>query len=335
MKRIAWRRIAGRALACIVPWLVLGLPGALPQARAQDYPNRPIRLVIGYAPGGLGDLLSRLIADRMSARMKQPVLVENRVGAGGTIAAGLVAKAPPDGYTLLQGTAAEITYASSVHGAKLAYDPAKDLAPITMLNLSAMALVAHPGRGLNSVKELIDFARANPGRLNIASFGNGSSSHFAAEMFKASNGLDIQHVPYKGSGPAVQELMAGRVDILFDTVASSAQHARSGKLVPLAVTSPQRAAPLPQVPTFRELGIGGVELQPWAALFAPAGTPEAIIQRLNREVRDILALPEVSERLASLAAGGTPSSPEELGAHVRAEIARIAKVVNEAKLKFD
>ena len=315
--------------------LLLGLLTCVATVSAQEYPNKPIRFVIGYAPGGLGDLLARLLADKMSSRMKQPVLVENRLGAGGTIAAGLVAKAAPDGYTLLQGTAAEITYASSIHGPRLTYDPAKDLAPISMLNISAMVLVAHPSRGFASVKDVVDFARANPGRLNIASFGNGSSSHFAAEMFKAANGVEIQHVPYKGSGPAVQELMAGRVDILFDTVASSAQHARAGRLVPLAVTSPQRALPLPQVPTFRELGDRGVDLQPWAALFAPAGTPEAVIQRLNREVREILALPDVSERLTSLAAGGTPSSPEELGAHVKAEIARIAKVVGDAKLKFD
>ena len=302
---------------------------------AQTYPAKPVRLVIGYAPGGLGDLLARLVADKLTSRLGQPVLVDNRVGAGGTIAAEFVAKAPPDGYTLLQGTAAETTYAVSTVGSRLPYDPARDLAPISMLNLAPLVLVAHPSLGFASVKDVVDYGKANPGRLNYASFGMGSSSHFAAELFKAAIDLDLTHIPFKGSGPAVQEVMAGRVQLLFDTVASSAQHVRSGRLVALAVTSAQRAAPLPQVPTFKEIGISGVELQPWAVLFAPARTPAPIIARLNHDVREVLALPEVRERLAALAADAAPSSPEELGAHVRGEIARIARIVSEARLKFE
>ncbi len=324
------KRIARFAAALVLPLLLVA-----GMAAAQDYPTRPLRIVIGYAPGGLGDLLARMLADKLAPRLGQAVVVENRVGSGGTIAAELVAKAAPDGYTLLQGTAAETTYAPSTVGARLPYDPARDLAPITMLNGAQMVLVVHPSTGFTSVKDLVDYAKANPGKLNYASFGNGSSSHFAAELFKGVAGLDMVHIPYKGSGPAVQETMAGRVQILFDTVASSAQHVRASRLVALAVTGNTRAAFLPQVPLFKEAGYPAVELQPWAGLFAPAGTPPAIIQRLNREVRDVLLLPEISDKLKALGAGPTPGTPEELGAHVRAEIARVSRVVDGAKLKFD
>ena len=302
---------------------------------AQDYPSRPVRIIIGYAPGGLGDLLARMLAEKLTPRLGQPVIVENRVGSGGTIAADVVAKAAADGYTLLQGTAAETTYAPSTFGARLPYDPARDFAPITLLNVAQMVLVVHPSTGFTSVRDLVDYAKANPGRLNYASFGNGSSSHFAAELFKAAAAIDMVHIPYKGSGPAVQETMAGRVQLLFDTVASSAQHVRAGRLVALAVTGNTRANFLPQVPLLKEAGFAAVELQPWAGLFAPAGTPPAVIQRLNREVREVLLSAEISDRLNVLGAGPAPGTPEELAAHVRAEIIRVGRVVEGAKLKFD
>lgn len=302
---------------------------------AQDYPSRPVRIIIGYAPGGLGDLLARMLAEKLTPRLGQPVIVENRVGSGGTIAADVVAKAAADGYTLLQGTAAETTYAPSTVGARLPYDPARDFAPITLLNVAQMVLVVHPSTGFTSVRDLVDYAKANPGRLNYASFGNGSSSHFAAELFKSAAGIEMVHIPYKGSGPAVQETMAGRVQLLFDTVASSAQHVRAGRLVALAVTGNTRANFLPQVPLLKEVGFAAVELQPWAGLFAPAGTPPAVIQRLNREVREVLLSAEISDRLNALGAGPAPGTPEELAAHVRAEIIRVGRVVEGAKLKFD
>ena len=302
---------------------------------AQDYPSRPVRIIIGYAPGGLGDLLARMLAEKLTPRLGQPVIVENRVGSGGTIAADVVAKAAADGYTLLQGTAAETTYAPSTVGARLPYDPARDFAPITLLNVAQMVLVVHPSTGFTSVRDLVGYAKANPGRLNYASFGNGSSSHFAAELFKAAAAIDMVHIPYKGSGPAVQETMAGRVQLLFDTVASSAQHVRAGRLVALAVTGNTRANFLPQVPLLKEVGFAAVELQPWAGLFAPAGTPPSVIQRLNREVREVLLTAEISDRLNALGAGPAPGTPEELAAHVRAEIIRVGRVVEGAKLKFD
>jgi tripartite-type tricarboxylate transporter receptor subunit TctC len=308
---------------------------SLPAMAQQDYPNRPIRLMVGYAAGGLGDVLARMVAERLGARLGQPVLVENRLGAGGTISAAYVAKAAPDGYTLMQGAAAEITYAVSTSGGKLPYDPVRDLTPITLLNISPLVLVVNPGTGFTTVKQLVDYGKANPGKLNYASFGNGSSSHFAAEMFKSAAGLDMVHVPLKGSAPAMQEVVAGRVELLFDTIANSGPQIRAGKLVPLAVTTAQRATTLPNVPSFKEIGMPAVELAPWAGMFAPAGTPAPIIARLNREVRELLLQPDLRDRLSAMSADPAPGTPEELGAHVKAEIARIAKVVSDAKLRFD
>lgn len=322
------------SIAARICFALSALLAALPSI-AQDYPNRPVKLLVGYAPGGLGDVLARLVADKLTARLGQPVVVENRLGAGATIAAGFVAKAPADGYTLLMGAAAETTFAVSTFGPKLPYDPARDLAPISMLNVAALVLITNPSLGFSTVKELIDYGKANPGKLNYASFGNGSSSHLAAEMFRSATGLNVVHVPFRGSAPAMQEVLAGRIPFMFDTVANSIAQIRAGKLTALAVTSPQRTTSLPQVPTFKEIGMSGIELMPWAGLFAPAGTPATIIQRLNRDVRDALGQPDIRDRLRSLSADAAPSTPEELGAHVKAEIARVARIVNEAKLKFE
>ena len=327
-------RVSRHRLCSLLVLLVAAL-SPLQATGQQDYPNRPIRLMVGYAAGGLGDVLARIVAERLGSRLGQPVIVENRLGAGGTISAAYVAKAAPDGYTLMQGAAAEMTYAVSTVGPKLPYDPVRDFAPITLLNISPLVLVVNPASGFTTVKQLIDHGRANPGKLNYASFGNGSSSHFAAEMFKAAAGLDMVHVPLKGSAPAMQEVLAGRVDLLFDTVANSLPQIRAGKLIALAVTTPERAIAIPAVPSFKEIGMPAVELAPWAGMFAPAGTPAPIIARINREVRELLQQPELRDRLSAMSADPVPGTPEELGARVKAEVARIARVASEAKLKFE
>ncbi|VCU71815.1 Tripartite tricarboxylate transporter family receptor [Pigmentiphaga humi] len=319
-------------LACACAAAAPAVPG---RAAAQDYPVRPIRIVIGYAPGGLGDTLARVVADKLGARLGQPVIVENKPGAGGVIAAEYVARAAPDGYTLLQGTAAEMTYAASMVGAKLGYDATRDFAPISMLNAAQMVLVASPALGVKSVPELRQYAGRHSGKLNYASFGVGSSAHFAAEIFKSQTGMDITHIPFKGSEPAVQEVAAGRVQLLFNTVASSIPYIQAGRLVPLAVTGQARADALPEVPTFGQIGLSGVDLSPWAGLFAPKGTPAEIVRRLNGEVRAVLTSAEVESRLTALGAAPLPSTPEALGARVAQETETIKALVKKANLKFE
>lgn len=299
-------------------------------AAAQDvaaFPARTVRIVVPFPPGGVTDRLARVVAQKMQENWGQPAVVDNRPGASGMIAAQHVAKSPPDGYTLMMGHIGTHAINPSLF-ANLPYDPVRDFAPVSLLVSVPNILLLHPSVPATSVAELIALARAQPGTLNFASPGSGTSGHMSAELLKSLTGIDIVHIPYKGPGPALQDLLAGQVNMLFDTVASSMPQVRAGKVRGLAVTTATRSAIAPDVPTMAEAGVAGYEIAPWFAAYAPAGTPPAVIDRLNAEMRRILALPDV--RAAFVDQQGMTligSSPAELGAHTQREIAKWARVV--------
>jgi tripartite-type tricarboxylate transporter receptor subunit TctC len=301
-------------------------------AAAQDYPNRPIRLIVTVPPGGAADFIARLVGGKIGESLGQPLLVENRGGAGGTIAADTVAKAPPDGYTLLQNSIT--THGVGPHlYTKLPYDPVKDFAPISALALLPLIMAVNAELPAKSVDELVRLAKSS--NLNFASSGNGGAPHMAAELFKSVTGAPITHVPYKGSGPAVADLVGGRVQIMFDAAPSLIQHIRSGKLRVLAAASPQRNRLLPEVPTFAELGHPKVAVSLWYGLLAPAGTPRAAIEKVNAAAVKALESPDVREKLLAQGAEPMPGSPEAFAAFMQEEMTKWAPVVKRAGVKLD
>jgi tripartite-type tricarboxylate transporter receptor subunit TctC len=304
-----------------------------PAAAAQsDYPSRPIRLIVTVPPGGAADFIARLVGAKLAESFGQPVLVDNRGGAGGTIATDAVAKAPADGYTLLQNSIT--THGVGPHlYAKLPYDPVKDFAPVSGLALLPLIMAINADLPFKSVQELI--ADSRKGSLNFASSGNGGAPHMAGELFKSETGASITHVPYKGSGPAVADLVGGRVQIMFDAAPSLIQHVKSGKLRVLAAASAQRNRLLPEVPTFAELGYPKVAVSLWYGLLAPAGTPRPVIDRLNRETRKALEAPDVREKLLAQGAEPMPGSPEAFATFMQEESAKWAPVVKQAGVKLD
>ena len=295
-----------------------------------DYPTHPLRLVVTVPPGGAADFIARLVGGKLGDALGQPVVVENKAGASGTIAADAVAKAPADGYTLLQNSI-------TTHGVgphlfeKLPYDPVRDFAPVSGLALLPLIMAVNAELPVRDVKELVAYAKTHS--VNFASSGNGGAPHMAAELFKSVTGAPIVHVPYKGSGPAVADLVGGRVQIMFDAAPSLIAHVRSGKLRVLAAASTERNPLLPDVPTFAELGYPKVNVSLWYGLLAPAGTPRPIIERLNRTVGQILESKDVVERLQ--AQGGEPmrGSPEAFGQFMREEMAKWAPIVRQAGIK--
>ena len=304
-----------------------------PAAAAQtDYPNRPVRLVVTVPPGGAADFIARLVGAKLAESLGQPVLVDNRGGAGGTIATDAVAKAAADGYTLLQNSIT--THGVGPHlYARLPYDPVKDFAPVTGLALLPLIMAVNADLPFKSVPELI--AGSKKESLNFASSGNGGAPHMAAELFKSATGASITHVPYKGSGPAVADLVGGRVQIMFDAAPSLIQHVKSGKLRVLAAASAQRNRLLPEVPTFAELGYPKVAVSLWYGLLAPAGTPRPVIDRLNRETRKALEAADVREKLLAQGAEPMPGSPEAFATFMHEESAKWAPVVKQAGVKLD
>jgi len=297
-----------------------------------DYPNRPIRLVVTVPPGGAADFIARLVGAKLAESLGQPVLVDNRGGAGGTIATDAVAKAPADGYTLLQNSIT--THGVGPHlYARLPYDPVKDFAPVSGLALLPLIMAVTAELPPRNVDELIRFSKSNS--LNFASSGNGGAPHMAGELFKSETGASITHVPYKGSGPAVADLVGGRVQIMFDAAPSLIQHVKSGKLRVLAAASAQRNRLLPEVPTFAELGYPKVAVSLWYGLLAPAGTPRPVIDRLNRDTRKALEAPEVREKLLAQGAEPMPGSPEAFATFMHEESAKWAPVVKQAGVKLD
>ena len=301
---------------------------------SQSFPSKPVRLVCPYAPGGATDIISRAIALELSRNLGQPVTVENRPGAGANLGAELVARSAPDGYTLLMG-------GGSLHGitpalyTKLTYDPNRDLAPLIALAGFSNVLVVNPGLKVNSVKELIALAKAQPGSLSYASSGSGSTIHMSGEMFKYLTGVDMLHIPYKGSGPAVTDLMGGQVNLMFDNIPSSMPHIRSGKLRALATTGPVRSPALPDLPTIAEAGVPGYESTGWFGLSVAAGTPQEIIAKLNAESAKGARSPEFSKRMTDLGFEIIGGSPEQMAEMIKVEVKRWAPVVKASGAKVD
>jgi len=301
-------------------------------AAQTDFPNRPLRLVVTVPPGGAADFIARLVGGKLAESLGQPVVVENKAGASGTIAADAVAKAPADGYTLLQNSITTHGIGPHLFG-KLPYDPVKDFAPVSGLALLPLIMAVNAELPARNVNELVAYAKSHS--VNFASSGNGGAPHMAAELFKSVTGAPLVHVPYKGSGPAVADLVGGRVQIMFDAAPSLIAHVRSGKLRVLAAASTERNRLLPDVPTFAELGLAQVNVSLWYGLLAPAGTPRPVIARLNGAVGKVLDSPDVVERLHAQGAEPMRGTPEAFATFMREESAKWAPVVRQANIKAE
>lgn len=301
-------------------------------AQAQSWPSRPLRYIVPFPPGAFNDTLGRTISAELSKTLGQPMVVDNRPGGNSIIGTEAAAKAPPDGYTLF-GAALPFSVIQSLY--KTSFDVTKDFAPITLAGISANLLVAHPAFPVSTVKELIEHARRNPGRINYGSSGNGTSVHLSMELFKSMTKTFMLHIPYRGSAPVVTDLLAGQIDVMFDNVPNVIGHVRAGKMKAIAVSTPQRSALAPDVPTVAEAGVPGYELSVWFGVLAPAGTPRDIIARLNTEIVKVLNAPEVKDRFAKQGVEVQTSTPEQFGEFLRAEVSRWAKVVQDANIKAD
>src|SRR3954470_3479648 len=300
-------------------------------AHAQDYPAKPIRLVVPYSPGGPVDIVGRLTAQKLTDELKQQVIVDNRAGGGGNIAVEIVAKSVADGYTLLMGANGTNAINPNLYP-NLSVKPARDLAPIGMVASSPMILVIHPSVPATSVKELIALAKAKPGAINFASSGNGSTAHLSSELFKSMAGVNIVHVPYKGAGPALTDLVGGQVQIMFTGISSTLPYVKSSRLKALGVSSEKRVAILPDVPTVNE-EIAGYEVTTWYGVFAPVQIPKPYITRLNQTLAAIFAMPDARQRLSALGADPVTDSPEQFAAAIRKETAKWAKVIKDAGVR--
>ena len=304
-------------------------------AWAQDYPNKPVRMVVGFPPGGGTDVVARILSPRLGELLGQPIVIDNRPGATGTVAAGQVAKSTPDGYTIMMGHVSVNAIAPSLF-ANLPYDVNRDFAPIALAAAVPHLVVVHPSLPVGTLKELVAYLKAQPGKLTFPSAGNGSMPHLAGEVFQSLAGVKLVHVPYKGSGQSMQDLLGGQHLVAFDTMPASAPHVRSGKLRAVAVSTAQRVPSFPEVPTAEEAGVPGYVVITWYGVFAPAGTPGAIVNRLHSEMVKAMQTPDVRAKLEGIGADGTVSrSPEEFAALVRADTARYAKIVKDIGLRID
>ncbi len=301
-------------------------------ALAQSWPSKPLRYIVPFPPGAFNDTLARTLAAELPKTLGQPVIVENRPGGNTIIGTELAAKSPPDGYTLY-GAALPFSVIQSLY--KTSFDVTRDFAPITLAGVTPNLLVANPSAPVNNVRELIAYAKANPGKLNYASTGNGTSNHLSFELFKAMTQTAITHVAYKGSAPAVTDLIGGQVDVMFDNTPNVLPHVRSGKLKALAVSSKDRTPLAPEVPTVDEAGVPGYDDGVWLGLLTVAGTPAPIVQRLNGEMVKILTSPEIRERFGKIGVEVVAGSPEHFSRFLKSEVARWAKVVQDAGIKAD
>ena len=301
---------------------------------AEPYPAKPVRFVIAFSPGGPSDILTRLIGGKLAESMGQPFVFDNRPGAGGNIAGEIVAKSPPDGYTLLMGNNSILATNASLYK-NMGFDPVKDLAPIALVASQPNILVVHPSVPVKSVKEFIALAKSRPGELNYASSGSGAAAHLAAELFKSMTKTTMVHVPYKGAGPALIDVLAGQCQVMFATALSVQPYLQSGRLRPLAVTTATRSPTMPALPTVAEAGVPGFEASTWHGVVAPAGTPDAVIARLNTEINRVLKLPDVRERLTSQGAEIIGGTPQDFAAYIRKEIPKWAKVVRDSGARAD
>jgi tripartite-type tricarboxylate transporter receptor subunit TctC len=298
------------------------------------YPDKPIRLVVPYPPGGFTDILGRLLSAQLQTRLGQTVVVDNKGGGGSTIGSALVARAPADGYTLLL-VAPDLAINESLMASRLSYDARKDFSPVIRAAWSPMVLVTHPSVPAKNVAEFLALAKARPGKINFASGGIGTGAHLALELFKTRAGVDVTHVPYKGNGPATSDLLGGQVSAMFLQYAVAKPHIAGGKLVMLATPSGKRSAAIPDVPTIAESGLPGFDVEPWFGIVAPAGTPAAIVNRLNAEIGKIMQQNDVKEMLASVGAAPSISSPQEFGKFIDSEVTRWAEVVKASGAKAE
>ena len=299
---------------------------------AQGYPSKPVKMIVGFSPGGGTDILARIVGQKLGEAWGQSVIVENRPGASATIGAAVVAKAPPDGYTLAMGQLTPNAIAPALF-ASLPYDAVKDFVPIILVGTSPNVLVVNPSVPARSVAELIALAKSKPGRLTYASSGAGSLQHIAAELFKSAAGVDIVHVPFKGSGQAVIDLISGQVDMNFDSIPAVIQHVKSGKLRAIAVTSAKRASGLPEIPTIAESGLPDYDLTTWWGLFAPAGTPTEIVAKIHRDTLAALGNADLKERFAALSVDPGGGSSRDFADYVRQEIAKYERIVKQLNIK--
>jgi tripartite-type tricarboxylate transporter receptor subunit TctC len=312
--------------AALVPW-------PAPAQTADGWPNKPLRFILPFPPGGGTDILGRLIADRMTAGLGQPVVTENRGGAGGNVGAEAAARSAPDGYTIVL-VAPSLAISPSLYS-KLNYDPVKDFAPVSLVATVPNVMVTHPSVPANTLAEFIRFAKTKPGGMNFGSGGSGTSNHLAGELFNIVAGVKLVHVPYKGVNLAMNDVLSGQIHLVVIGVPAAAPHIKAGKLRALALVAPQRASALPEVPTVAEAGLPNFEVTTWYGILAPAGTPKPIVTRLNAELVKIMHAPEMKDRLATMATDPVTSTPEEFADYIKREIVKWGEVVRQAGLKAD
>jgi tripartite-type tricarboxylate transporter receptor subunit TctC len=303
-------------------------------ALAQSFPDKPIRFVIGFTPGGPSDILARALGQKLAERWNQQVVIENRPGAGGNVAAEAVARSAPDGYTWLLGNNSILATNQTLYRS-LPYDPVKDFAPVSLVAVQPNILVVNPQLPVNSVSELISYARKYPGKLNYASSGSGAAAHLAGELFKTLAGVDLVHVPYKGAQPALTDVITGQVQLMFATSASVIPFVKAGKLRALAVTTARRSPSVPDLPTVSEAGVAGFEAITWHGVVVPAATPAPLVERLNRDIVAVLGAPDLRERLAALGAEVHAGTPREFADYIAAEIPKWAKVVRDSGARIE
>jgi tripartite-type tricarboxylate transporter receptor subunit TctC len=322
-----------RIIACAAAALSVVLTAAGASAQTQGWPNRPIRIVVPYTPGGYTDYMTRTVGQKLSEALGQPIVYENRPGANSVIGADVIAKAAPDGYTF--GTVIAAHAVNATLNTKLPYDVLKDFTYVSLLSVAPLMMVAHPSTPANNIKELIELAKKKPGELNFASSGVGAAAHLTMEMFKSRAGVNLVHVPYKGTAPALTDILGARINVMFDTVGAFTSHVNAGTLKAIAVTAKERMPGAPNVPTVHESGLPGFVAGTWAGLIAPAGVPKDIVNRVAGEVQKILRDPAMKEQLAKLGYEAIGNTPEEFSAFMRDEVALWAKVIKDAGIKAE
>jgi len=324
----------GRLAPILTGAILFALAALVPGAALADYPEKPVRLVVPFPAGGGADNLARMIMPRVGQALGKPVVIDNKPGAGGNVGAEIVARAAPDGYTLLYGTNGTHAINQSLYG-NLRFDPVKDFAPVSRMTMIAAMLIVNPEFPANSVADLIRYAKANPGKVNFASAGNGTTSHLAGELFKTMAGIDIVHVPYRGGAMAAMDLVGGQVQMMIDVMPNAYPLASGGKVRGLAVTTAQRSPAAPEYPTIAESGLPGFEVSAWDGILAPAGTPAAIVDKLNAAIREALEDPQVRASLRAHGAEPVPGTPDEFARHIAVSAEKWAKVVRQSGARND